>query len=99
VLDSGQAEGYAHTRLLAQMEWALEDLPGVENLIQYEAKLNRIIGERDDTVICAYDLSRFGAATVMNALRTHPVVIIGGLMHQNPFYVSPDELLREMQAH
>jgi hypothetical protein len=98
VLDSGQAEGYAHTRLLAQMEWALEDLPGVENLIQYEAKLNQIIGDRDDTVICAYDLSKFGAATVMNALRTHPVVIIGGLMHRNPFYVAPDEFLREMQA-
>jgi hypothetical protein len=98
VLESGQTDGYAHTRLLAQMEWALEDLPGVENLIQYEAKLNYIILERPDTVICAYDLSKFGARTVMNALRTHPVVIIGGLMHENPFYVAPDEFLREMQA-
>jgi hypothetical protein len=98
VLDSGQAEGYARTRLLAQMEWALEDLPGVENLIQYESELNRIMLERNDTVICAYDLSRFGATTVMNALRTHPVVIIGGLMHENPFYVPPEEFLREMQA-
>jgi hypothetical protein len=98
VLESGRADGYPRTRLLAQMEWALEDLPGVENLISYEAKLNRIIPERDDTVICAYDLSRFGAPTVMNALRTHPVVIIGGLMHENPFYVPPDEFLRELQA-
>ncbi len=98
VLDSGRAEGYARTRLLAQMEWALEDLPGVENLIRYEARLNRIILDRTDTVICAYDLSKFGAATAMNALRTHPVVIIGSLMHENPFYVSPDEFLRERQA-
>jgi len=98
VLESGQTEGYARTRLLAQMEWALEDLPGVESLIQYEAKLNYIILERPDTVICAYDLSKFGANTVMNALRTHPVVTIGGLMHENPFYVAPDEFLREMQA-
>jgi hypothetical protein len=98
VLQSGPAEGYGRTRLLAQMEWALEDLPGVENLIQYEAKLNYVIPEHRDTVICAYDLSKFGAATVMNALRTHPVVIIGGLMHENPFYIAPDEFLRQSRA-
>jgi len=51
----------------------------------------------DDTVICAYDLSKFGASTVMYALRTHPVVIIGGLMQENPFYVDPDQFLREIR--
>jgi hypothetical protein len=33
VLQSGPAAGYAQTRFLAQMEWALVDLPGVEDLI------------------------------------------------------------------
>jgi MEDS: MEthanogen/methylotroph, DcmR Sensory domain len=99
VLQSGPAGGYERTRFLAQMEWALEDLPGVADLIEFESQVNYIVPKYQDTVICAYDLSRFGAATVMNALRTHPVVIIGGLMHENPFYVAPDEFLREMQAH
>jgi hypothetical protein len=99
VLQSGPAGGYARTRFLAQMEWALEDLPGVEDLIEFESQVNCIVPKYQDTVICAYDLSKFGASTVMNALRTHPVVIIGGLMHENPFYVAPDEFLREMQAH
>jgi MEDS: MEthanogen/methylotroph, DcmR Sensory domain len=99
VLQSGRERGYERTRFLAQMEWALEDLPGLEDLIAFESQVNHIVPKYDDTVICAYDLSKFGAATVMNALRTHPVVIIGGLMHQNPFYVPPDEFLREMQAH
>jgi hypothetical protein len=48
-------------------------------------------------VICAYDLSKFGASTVMYALRTHPVVIIGGLLQENPFYVDPDEFLLEIR--
>jgi hypothetical protein len=30
-------------------------------------------------------------------LRTHPVVIIGGLVQENPFYVSPDQLLLEIR--
>jgi hypothetical protein len=33
----------------------------------------------------------------MDALRTHPIVIIGGLLQENPFYVSPDQLLSEIR--
>jgi hypothetical protein len=58
-----------------------------------------VVPKYENTVICAYDLTKFGASTVMNALRTHPVVIIGGLMQENPFYVAPDEFLRELRAH
>ena len=39
-------------------------------------------------MICTYDLRKFGASVVMDALRTHPVVIIGGLLQENPFFVS-----------
>jgi hypothetical protein len=34
----------------------------------------------------------------MDILRTHPVVIVGGLLQQNPFFVPPDEFLRELAA-
>jgi hypothetical protein len=95
VLRSGPAAGYARTRFVAQMEWALVDLPGVDDLIEFEARVNHIVPKYDDTVICAYDLSKFAASTVIYALRTHPVVIIGGLMQENPFYVDPDELVSE----
>jgi hypothetical protein len=33
----------------------------------------------------------------MYALRTHPVVIIGGLMQENPFYMDPDQFLVEIR--
>jgi hypothetical protein len=91
------AAGYAQTRFLAQMEWALVDLPGTEDLIEFETRVNYVVSKSGETVICAYDLSKFGASTVMYALRTHPVVIIGGLTQQNPFYVEPDQLLRELR--
>jgi hypothetical protein len=98
VLESGPAAGYAQTRFLAQMEWALVDLPGVDDLIEFETRVNYVVPKYDDTVICAYDLSKFGASTVMYALRTHPIVIIGGLMQENPFYVEPDQFLREIRG-
>ena len=31
------------------------------------------------------------------ALRTHPLVIIGGLLQENPFYVDPEEFLLELR--
>jgi hypothetical protein len=97
VLQSGPAGGYAQTRFLAHMEWALVDLPGVDDLIEFETRVNYVVPKYDDTVICAYDLSKFGASVVMDALRTHPVVIIGGLLQENPFFVPPDQLLLELR--
>lgn len=98
-LQSGPAAGYAQTRFLAQMEWALVDLPGVDDLIEFETRVNYVVPKYDGAVICAYDLSKFGASTVIYALRTHPVVIIGGLVQENPFYVEPDRLLAELREH
>lgn len=34
----------------------------------------------------------------MDILRTHPMVIIGGLLQVNPFFVPPDEFLRELRG-
>jgi hypothetical protein len=97
VLQSGPATGYAQTRFLAQMEWALVDLPGVDDLIEFETKVNYVVPKYHDTVICSYDLSKFDASVVMDALRTHPVVIIGGLLQENPFFVPPDQYLHEIR--
>ena len=97
VLRSGPAAGYAQTRFLAHMEWALVDLPGVEDLIEFETRVNYVVPKYDDIVICAYDLSKFGASVVMDALRTHPVVIIGGMLQENPFFVPPDQFLLEIK--
>ena len=97
ILKSGPAEGYGQTRFFGHMEWALTDLPGTENLMAYETRVNYVIPKYEDTVICVYDLTKFGASAVLDALRTHPVVIIGGLLQENPFYVSPDQLLSEIR--
>jgi hypothetical protein len=79
------------------MEWALADLPGVDDLIEFETRVNDVVPKYDGTVVCAYDLSKFPANVVIDALRTHPVLIIGGLLHENPFFVPPDRLLREIR--
>jgi hypothetical protein len=98
VLGGGKQEGFPLTRFIAHMEWSREDAPGVDDIVEYEARLNLVLPQYHDPVICTYDLARFSAGTVIDILRTHPMVIIGGILQENPFYVPPDVFLRELQT-
>ena len=51
VLEAGARQGFALTRLVAHMEWALEDRPGVDDLVEYETKLNYILPRYKDPLI------------------------------------------------
>ena len=98
VLEDGRRKEFPMTRLVANMEWALEDRPGVADIVEYESRLNYILPKYDDTVVCTYDLGKFSAAAVMDILRTHPMVVVGEVMQENPFYTPPDVLLPELAA-
>ena len=96
VLSEGKARGFPLTRLVADMEWALEECPGVHDIVEYETRLNYVLPKFDDAVCCVYDLSRFGGHVVMDILRTHPAVIVGGVLQENPLFVPPDKFLDEL---
>ncbi|HEY7063480.1 MAG TPA: MEDS domain-containing protein [Chloroflexota bacterium] len=51
VLTSGKAQGFPLTRLVANMEWALEDRPGVDDIVEYETRLNYVLPKYDDAVV------------------------------------------------
>jgi hypothetical protein len=97
VLQSAAASGYPLTRLIGGTGWSLLDKPGVGDLVEYETRLNYVLAKYDDPVICTYDLSKFSASVVIDIMRTHPVVIIGGLLQENPFFVPPDQFLLELR--
>jgi hypothetical protein len=84
-------------RLMGNMEWALQTLPGVTDIVEYEAKLNYVLPKYEEPVVCVYDLNKHSGAVVMDILRTHPLVIIGGVLQENPMYVHPDEFLEELK--
>jgi len=51
VLTGAKAQGFPLTRLLANMEWALEDRPGVDDVVEYETRLNYVLPKYDDAVV------------------------------------------------
>lgn len=93
VLPQARVRGYRLTRFVANMEWGLTGLPGVEDIVEYESRLNSILPNFPDPVICTYDLDRFSAGLVMDIMRVHPLVIIAGMLHENPFYVPTSEFV------
>jgi hypothetical protein len=79
------------------VEWALLDGGNVDDLLEYETRINSVISKYDQPAMCAYDISRLTASVVIDIMRTHPVVIIGGVLQENPYYVPPDQFLLEMR--
>jgi MEDS: MEthanogen/methylotroph, DcmR Sensory domain len=93
----GSREKQGLTRLMGNMEWSLEAAPGVTDILEYEAKLNHVSARYPDAIVCAYDLNRYNGTVVMDILRTHPMVIIGGVLQENPLYMPPEQFLEELR--
>src|SRR5512143_1378978 len=72
-----QSEGYPALRVTGEMSWALRGLPGSDQLIEYEAKLNHFFQHTPCIAICQYEQRRFNEALLLDVLETHPLAIIG----------------------
>ena len=44
-----------------------------------------------------HDLRRFRGDIVVDVMRTHPLIIIGGILQENPFFAPPDEFLEQLR--
>jgi hypothetical protein len=97
VLGSGTAAGYPLTRFVSRVELSLLDKAGVENWLEYETRVNYVVSKHDDPVICTYDLANLSGSMMLDLLRVHPVVIVGGVLQENPFFVPPDQFLIELR--
>ena len=97
-LASGNAPGgFPLSRICCRMDWAVEDRSHVDDVIEFESRVNDVWRHHDDAVICTYHLGQFGGDAVIDIMRTHPLVIVGGILQHNPFYMPPDEFLAEFR--
>ena len=97
-LASGNDEGeFPLSRICCRMDWARHEQSYVDDVIEFEARVNDVWRRHEDAVICTYHLGQFGGEAVIDIMRTHPMVIIGGILQQNPFFVPPEEFLREFR--
>jgi hypothetical protein len=96
---SGNAEGgFPLSRIVCRMDWVPDGQSHIDELIEFEARVNDVWCRHDDAVICTYRLSKFSGDAVIDIMRTHPLVIVGGILQHNPFFVPPGEFLNEIRA-
>lgn len=101
VAREAKSKGFRLIRFVTHMEWALETKMEADELLEYEAKTNELwLGHTGpvNPIVCIYDLRRFHGDIVVDVMRTHPLVIIGGILQENPFFVPPDEFLQELRG-
>lgn len=89
-----QSDGeFSLTRATGEMPSILDQPDGRAEFFRYEAKLNEFMPSYPQVILCMYDLERFGAEVLMDALRTHPMVVVDGMVHGNPYYIEPGKFL------
>jgi hypothetical protein len=92
------ASGRPPMCLIGQMDWIFTTPRGIEQLVEYESAVNEVLAKGKTPTVCIYDARRLGGGMVMDLLRAHPLAIMGGKLHQNPFYTPPDQMLHELRA-
>jgi hypothetical protein len=98
MLKGGREQGFELTRFVGYMEWARDNNVDIDDLVEFETHVTRMLEEFNDPVICAYNLSAFNAGALVNILRTHPVAILGDVVAENPFFDPPEVVLRELRG-
>lgn len=98
VADLARSYGFTAMRVMTDMSWTLENVPGVERWPEYEAKLNSVNPGICVRTICQYDRRAFPAESLLWALRTHPKVVSEGAVYKNDFFVPTERLLQGEHA-
>lgn len=94
-LASGNAGGgFPLSRIICDMDWASGHPAHHRALIEFESRVNEVWSRHDDIVICVYDQRALTGEMVIDIMRTHPLVLIGDVLQENPFFTPPAEFLR-----
>jgi DNA-binding CsgD family transcriptional regulator len=85
---------FPHMRAAGEMSWVLPGPPGADDYFAYESSINEMQTRIPSVLMCMYDLEMFGTSMLVDVLKTHPKVLIGDTVLDNPDYLTPEEYLK-----
>ena len=85
-------------RIMGDMGWVFNDIVGACDIIEYECEVNEVLERNQQPAVCVYDMQKLSGTMLMDLLRTHPFTLIAGVVHENPFFTPPEQLLVELKA-
>ncbi|MCX9191729.1 hypothetical protein C3Y87_09935 [Carbonactinospora thermoautotrophica] len=84
---------YGFARALGEATWAVQDPRFAEEFVVYEAELNRFLPQYPQVVMCLYAIDRLRGDLLCGILKTHPKLLLGSMIVENPYYMDPTEFL------
>jgi hypothetical protein len=88
-VDNSAAESFGFARVVGEMSW-LERAPAPrEDVLQYESWADGFAARFEHAILCLYDLRRLGSGILLDLMRTHPKLLLGGLVLENPHHLAP----------
>jgi PAS domain S-box-containing protein len=91
------SEGFTALRATGETEWVqkwlLRECLELERWMEYESRLTHTVAENNCSALCQYNRRLFPPELILDVIRTHPIVINGGTVCRNLYYVPPEEFL------
>ena len=88
---SSAAARFSFARVVGEMSWLARVPPKRELVVRYETWADTFAAKYPHAVLCLYDLRRLGSGILLDLLRTHPKLLLGGLIIENPHHISSDQ--------
>ena len=88
LLEDGQRQGYETMRMATDMSWLMSGRADLEVWEEYEGRLTQEVAGLPVVMVCQYDRRQVSGSIVVAAFRTHPIVVLGDTIHENPFYAA-----------
>ncbi len=93
---SSITKGYNGARVIGEMDPKIDAPKYEDELLRYECEVSLLAEKYPVTAVCQYDVRDFKGSTIMEILKVHPYIIVGGSIVNNPFYIKPKEYLAKL---
>jgi PAS domain S-box-containing protein len=93
------AGGAPLIRLLGNIGWGKQQWPGEQDLFAFEAKVTDAAKQFPCVVVCMYDVPALSGLIVRHgAFETHPFIVRGRSIGENPYYVPTEIFLERIEV-
>jgi anti-anti-sigma regulatory factor len=76
-------DGFAGLWITSDMCWALRPVTGVEELIDYESQMTRLLVDGGATAVCQYDRQCFDTVTLAGVAANHALALAAATYHDD----------------
>lgn len=80
------AHGYSAFRAAGEVTWLLREFDSLDDFLEYEDMLNDAMRGLPVKILCQYNTKKFLGDVIVRVLKTHPRVLLGLELYENPFH-------------